>query len=245
MEERDYILFEEYVSKKLDENATIAFENRLLEDTAFKDSFALYKETSTFLKSKFANQTEREAFKKNLKKISQSSTNTLKTKTQKTILFKPWKLAVAASILVVFGVFFSQWFSTPVYGDYANYPEISLTVRGNQNELITKAEQAFNQANYNEAASYFDQLLTTDSTNHELKLYKAITLVELNKMEAADVLFNEVAASTSVYVNQALWYGALSKLKQKDYTASIALLKRIPEGDEQYKQAQKLLRKLH
>ncbi|NCT19241.1 MAG: hypothetical protein COZ75_13485 [Flavobacteriaceae bacterium CG_4_8_14_3_um_filter_34_10] len=244
MEEHDYILFEEYVSQKLDENARIAFENRLLKDSAFKDSFALYKETSTFLKNKFANQTEREAFKKNLKKISQSNTNTLKTQKQKTIFFKPWKIAVAASILVVFGVFFSQWFSTPVYGDYANYPEISLTVRGNQNELITKAEQAFNQAKYEEAASYFDQLLTTDSTNLELKLYKAITLVELNKMEAADVLFNEVAASTSVYANQALWYGALSKLKQKNYTASIALLKKIPQDDEQYKQAQKLIKKL-
>jgi hypothetical protein len=244
MKELDYHLFEEYVSKQLDENASIAFEKRLLEDSAFKKNFKLYKDTTKFLENKFANQAERESFKENLKKSSQNNRVGLENRKQKTTLFQPWKIAVAASILVIFGVFFSQWFSAPVYAEYANYPKISLTVRGSQNEILTNAEQAFNHAKFAEANTYFDTLLAADSNNQELLLYKAIALVEINKMEAADVLFEEVAASESVFANQAIWFGALSKLKQKDTDASIVLLKRISEGDEHYKQAQKLLRKL-
>ena len=110
--------------------------------------------------------------------------------------------------------------------------------------LIKNAEEAFNQRNFTNAVMYFEKLSETDSTNTEYQLYHAISLLELNFFDEADAIFTTISEGNSVYKYQAVWYHALSALKQEDKEATMRLLKTIPEGDEHYKKAQKLLKKL-
>lgn len=243
MEDRDYILIEDYISNSLTESEKEAFEKRLNEEESFRESFQVYKETSTYLEHKFSEKSEREAFKSNLSKISSKSINTTAS-TKKEKVFHPWKLAVAASILVVIGVFYSQWFSTPIYNDYADYPQVSLTMRGDVNQIAAEAENAFNNQNYQEAIPLFKTLKESDIENLEIQLFLAISLVEENAFEEADILFDSLLKEQSAFLNQARWYAALSKLKQKEYEETEALLKLIPEEAEEYPQAQKVLKKL-
>ncbi len=244
MEDRDYILFEDYLSHSLSESERETFEKRMKEDEDFHEAFQLYKETSAFLEHKFSDKTEREAFKANLSKISNAQSGNTKTSAKKVKLLHPWKLAVAASIVVVVGFFYSQWFTTPVYSDYADYPQISLAVRGEVNEMAAEAENAFNTQNHQKAIPLFKSLMENEPENREIQLFLAVSLVEENAFAEADALFDSLLKEPSAYLNQARWYAALSKLKQKEYEETEAILRLIPEEAEEYPKAQKLLKKL-
>lgn len=242
MQDQDFILFEEYLSGQLSLEEKQAFETRLERDASFNKAFEAYKETSHFLEQHIKNKAETEAFKANLERVS--SAYFKKQAPLKTKRINPWYYSIAAAAILAIGFFIAQQFSSPVYDDFANYGTISLTVRGSQNDLSTKAETAFNNHNYKDAESYFSDMLETDKANIELLLYRAVSLVELNKYDEADKLYNNIIQTPSVYKNKAIWYLALSKLKQGDEEACLNVLKNLPEEAEDYQQAQELIEKL-
>ncbi|GGG34457.1 hypothetical protein [Bizionia arctica] len=242
MQDQDYILFEAYLSRDLSLDDIQIFENRLKTDLAFKDAFQLYKQTSNFLEHQIKNEEKTEAFKKNVEDISSAYFNKQsKTKAKR---INPWYYSIAVAAILALGFFVTQQFSNPVYSDYANYGTMDLTVRSAQNDVLNKAEVAFNNRNFKDADMYFSELLKTDNNNMELQFYKAVSLVELNKYEKADALFDVIIQTPSVYKNKAIWYLALSKLKQGDEIACLNVLKTIPKDSEDYKQAQQLIKKL-
>jgi|TARA_B110000037_G_scaffold221345_1_gene292068 hypothetical protein len=243
MKDQDYILFEEFLSGNLSKDANNSFENSLKNEDDFKQAFETYKKLSRLLAHKFENEDKQASFQTNLKNISDTYFNK-KEPTKKVIRFKPWQYAMAASIAIFIGIYWYSLFSIPTYGDFANFNEISLTVRGGENELLTKAENSFNNKNFTEAETYFTQLLSIESENQEFKLYKAISGIELNKFTEAEVLLKQISKGNSVFKSSANWYLALSKLKQKDYKTCSEILKRIPSDAGDYKNAQKLLKKL-
>lgn len=242
MNEQDYILFEDYLTKKLSNEKRKTFEDRLLTEVKFKKAFETYKDLSLFLEHQIGDEEKIKDFENNLKNISN---NYFETKTtNKTIKFKPWKLVVAASIVLLIGTYTYNMMSTPSYDDFSNYETISLTVRGTQNELLNTAEKAFNTKDFTKATTYFEQLLKINPKNQELQLYKAISEIEINKYDDAEKLLLEISKGNSVYKNKALWLLALSKLKQKDYKSCAKILKTIPQDADEYQKAQKLLKKL-
>lgn len=246
MEDRDYILFEDYLTNELDEGQKANFEKRLKEDKDFREAFELYQSTSHFLSHKFSNAQEREAFKRNLHKISDSYSETNKVAIHKTRYFKPWKLAIAASLLAIIGVFYSQWFSsTPQYEDFADHPKIGLTVRGDSQAIKKEAEKAFNTENYKEAIPLFKSILKDEPKNIELQLYLSISLIEQDKFKEADSTLKSILESPNAYSNQVKWYAALSKLKQGDYETTKFYLELITEDAMEYDQAQDLIHELN
>ncbi|MCK4561494.1 MAG: hypothetical protein KAT78_01180 [Flavobacteriaceae bacterium] len=242
MDNQNYILFEDYLNGTLAQNEKTSFEERLKKDTLFNNEFNTYKELSSFLKNKFENEEASISFKANLKNISNKHFEKQKP-SKKIIQFKPWQYAIAASFLLFFGI---QYFNstTPNYNNFTSYDTISLIVRGSQNELLSNAEKAFNENDFAKSEIYFTQLLETNIDNNELKLYKAFSQIELNKFKDADTTLSILSKGNSVYKNKATWYLALSKLKQKDYKACLAILKTIDTEADDYKNAKKLLKKL-
>lgn len=244
MEDQNYILFENYISGILSEGEKESFENRLKSDLEFQERFNTYKGLSGFLKHKFENEDESAAFQNNLKGISNRYFEKQET-SKKRVQFKPWQYAIAASVALLIGVFVFNNLSSPVYGDYANYNTISLTVRGSNDQLLKTAETAFNTKDFEKADVIFKDLLALDTMNSELKFYRAIANIELNNFEVSDALLEVLSQGNSVYKNKALWYLALSKLKQRDNKACLEILKMIPEDADDYKFAQKLLKQLN
>lgn len=245
MEDHDYILFEDYMSNSLSKSEHEAFEKRLRTEASFREAFELYKDTSAFLKHKFSNEQEREALKSNLSKISKTQESNKTTSSKKTKKLHPWKLAIAASLLVIVGVFYSQWFfSTAQYQDFADHPEISLTVRGHNQPLKMEAEKAFNTQNFKEAIPLFKSILNQEPASKEIQIYLAISLIEQDKFAEADAILESLLETPSAYSNQVRWYTALSKLKQENYTEAKTYLEQIPEYAEEFDKAQKVLDKL-
>lgn len=247
MKDQDYIAFEDYLKASMPDEEKLAFENRLQTDKAFQNAFTTYKEASRFLKYKFGNGAASTTVENTITSISSAyfeKVEETKYSSQKPKVFKLAQWAVAASIVVFLGLFAYNQFTVPSYDDYSDYKAISLTVRSNNNEVFTKAEKAFNSRNFSEAETYFNQILEYDENNVEVQLYKAICQIEQDKFSKADTLLGTIASGHSAFRNDAIWYSALSQLKQGNNKGCIAILKSLPEETEHYRKAQKLIDKL-
>lgn len=247
MEEQDYIQFEAYVTGDLPENELSDFEARLKTDTKFKEAFQVYKDITSHLKHEISNEQETSDFKANLDVISTMHFNKTEAPeiteepTQKSNFYK---YAIAASVVILLGFFVFNPFGNPKYEDFNSYEPINLSVRSADAAVFNKAEQSFNAQNYEAAIVAFNTILEDDFSNLEIQLYKSIALVETNQFEEAELLLNKLSNGSSAYKNKAKWILALSYLKQDNNSASIDVLKTIPEDAEDYKSAQKLLNQL-
>lgn len=248
MQDKDFMLFDHYLLGELSTDEKQIFEDRLKTDLEFKNNFETYKELHSFIENRYTNESAALEFKNNLKEISEGyfDEKNIITKTKKKrSFFNIGQLAIAASIVILMGVFIFNQFKNPVYDDYISHDVISLTHRGNvNNKLFSKAEDAFNSSNYKEAEILFNQILMKDPSNMEVELYKCISLIETNQFIEADKLLLKISKTNSAYSDSAKWYLSLSKLKQKDFEACKESLKTIQNDSDYYKEAQELLSEL-
>ncbi len=245
MNEELYMAFESYLSNEMPTDEKKLFEERLLIDASFRESFAVYKETSQFLHTTFSAETL--AFKMNLDVISNehfsqtqenNSNETHQKKQTKVIQFKPWYYAVAASIALVFGtLFFNQ--NDPQYGDFNQHEAAVFVERSDADVNLKEAQDFFNAKEYKKAVLAFEKI--PNLTNPELQYYYAIALIETNDYQKAEIFLTNLKDGTSVYKTKAVWYLALSNLKQKKVEECKVYLKQIPADAEDYDKAQELL----
>jgi hypothetical protein len=240
MKEENYILFDQYLQDELSLEAKAAFEKQLTEDSELASDFDVFKELQGHLENKFGNETELNAFKANLKTISQ---NHFEARKVKVFNLKPWHYAAAASIALLFGLFFFNNQSNPRFEDYNQYENAYFTERGTVDTHLKQAEEAFNAKKYTAAVSFFEAVLKEKKTS-EIQYFYGVSLLETDKMQQADEVFNELRSGNSIYKNKAIWSLAMSKLKQKEYKSCKVLLETIPSDYEDYDRVQELLKKL-
>ena len=237
MNEEHYILFANYLSNELSAEEKINFESQLQTDADFRKNFEIYQNLTNFLENKFSPQTV--DFKKNLKSISKKH---FKTKKPKVVAFKPWQYAIAATVAVLVGLFVFQNIN-PSFDDYNNPEMATFVERGDVNENLKLAQDAFNTKNYKTAIPYFETVLKSTKSPEILYFY-SVSLLEDNQFQKAETNLSELKSGTSIYKNKATWYLALSKLKQKDFKSCKEILLTIPDDFEDYDQVQELLNDL-
>lgn len=239
MNEERYILFDQYLQDELNADAKTDFEKQLSQDAEFASQFETFKNVQVQLNTKFGIEQERQAFKENLTQISEKHFG----EKVKVIGLKPWYLAVAASVAVLFGLFFFNYNQNPVFADYNNPEQASFTERGTIDETLKEAETAYNRKRYNTAIPLFEKVLQKQNTA-EIQFFYGVSLLIESHYLKAEAVFNKLKEGTSVYKEKAIWYLALSKLKQKDYEGSKKILETISEDYEDYDQVEELLHQL-
>jgi tetratricopeptide (TPR) repeat protein len=239
MNEERYMLFSQYLENELLAEEQTTFEKQLSEDQELASAFETFKDLNLHLQNKFGNEQELKAFKKNLKSISKEH---FKSKKSKVVAFKPWQYAIAASIAILVGLFVFQNID-PSFEDYNNPEMATFVERGDVNENLKLAQDAFNAKNYKTAIPYFEAILKVNKAP-EIQYFYAVSLLEDNQFQKAETNLSELKSGTSIYKNKATWYLALSKLKQKDYDSCKAILLTIPDDFEDYDQVQELLNEL-
>ena len=239
MNDERYILFENYLSNELSAEEKTNFEKQLAEDPELATAFEIFKDLNLHLGNKFGNQEELKAFKKNLKSISKEH---FKTKKPKVVAFKPWQYAIAASVAILVGLFVFQNIN-PSFDDYNNPEMATFIERGDVNENLKLAQDAFNAKNYKTAITYFEAILK-ESKSPEIQYFYAVSLLETDQFQKAEINLSDLRYGNSIYKNKATWYLALSKLKQKDYKSCKNILLTIPDDFEDYDQVQQLLNEL-
>jgi hypothetical protein len=240
MQEELFITFESYIKNEMSPEDKIDFEGQLQDDKEFREAFNLYKETTLFLSNKFSPQAN--AFKENLKTISKDHFSQSKSNKFKVISFKPWVYAIAACLVLFFGL---QLFQTnaPEFEDYNQPENASFIERGDSSQNLKLAQEAFNAKNYAKAIPLFEIILK-ETPKPELEYFYAISLLEENSIQKAETILNKLKSGNTVYKENAIWYLALSKLKQKNYQECKTLLKQITADTDYYEKAQKLISEL-
>ena len=239
MNEERYILFDQYLADELAADEKSEFEKQLSEDTEMAEAFEIFKELNLHLANKFGKADELKAFKENLKSISKKHINTKKSKA---VVFLPWQYLAAASVAIMIGLFLFQN-TNPDFEDYNEPENAYFTERGNLDANLKQAEDEFNKKNYKEAIPYFEAVLK-EKKSPEIQYFYAISLLEENQIQKAEANFLELKLGISIYKNKAIWYLALSKLKQKDYKSCKKILLTISDDFEDYDQVELLLQEL-
>jgi hypothetical protein len=240
MNEEHFLEFDEYLQDEMAVEDKLAFEQQLKDQPDLAMAFETYKELQLHLENKFGQANELKAFKQNLKEVSKSH---FKKSKPKVIVFKPWYYGVAASVAVLFGLFFLNQNSNPVFEDY-NQPETAFfTERGEANENLKLAQDAFNAKQYKAAIPLFETILKTNKSA-EIQYFYGVSLLEDNRLVDAETVFNALKTGNSIYKNKAIWSLALSKLKQKDYKSCKELLLSIPDDYEGNDQVDALFQEL-
>jgi tetratricopeptide (TPR) repeat protein len=244
MQEELYLSFENYLQNELSPEDKMEFEIQLQNDMDFNEKFEIYKASTDFMAHTFSATTV--DFKANLKSISKThfkENKTVETNKPKVIGFKPWQYAVAASVAVLFGVFFFNYNGNPEYGDFSQHENAFFTERSEVNADLTQAEEAFNAKKYNEAIPFFEAVLKVNNSP-EVHYYYGVSLLEDNKIAKSEAVFNILKSGNSVYKTKAVWNLALAKLKQEDYKSCKTILETIPADYEDFENVQKLLKEL-
>ena len=146
--------FEDYLQNSLSEEENATFEQDLLTNDQFRSDFEAYQMTSQFLALEYSE--DKNNFLKQLEKSSDAHFNGQKK--EKTFKINPKYFAVAAMFLVVFSVFLFTDNTSTNYADYNQHPEAAFVERSDDQALVLKVQQAFNEKKYQEAITAFKQL---------------------------------------------------------------------------------------
>ena len=241
MNEQNWIDFENYLANEMSLEDRSTFEQKLQNDTSFLTEFNLYKETNGFLETKFSSETA--DFKNNLKSISNQHFNQENDKKGKIIRFNPKYFAIAASLVLFFGLYYFMQNQTPSYSDYNQHENAAFTERGDVIKNLKAAQVAFNANKFEEAIPFFESVLK-EYPRPEIEYFYGVCLLECNRINKAESVFEKIKNGESVYKNKAIWSLALSKLKQKDYASCKEILLTIPSDYEDYAKVKKLLNEL-
>ncbi len=248
MNERDTTLLNNYFNGLLSPPEAQQVRERADDDPVFGQEFTLRAEMEAYPRR----ATQRQAFTDTLVAVEKDFfQDTTVEKAQSTppmtakVNWGRWLAAAAASLALLGGAY---WFlsqsTAPEYRQYAQYAPLSLTVRGESDNTVSAAEQAFASKNYAAALAALEQLLAQDPNNITAQLYKGICLLELDRPADARTAWNPLASGTSALKSEAQWYIALSYLKAHDNVACKSALESIEPGADRYKDAQDLLKKL-
>jgi hypothetical protein len=240
MNEEKYLLFDEYLQGELSESARLDFEKQLLENIELASELENFKEAQAQLAVKFGFETDRKAFVANLESISKEHFMADKSKV---IALKPWTYLVAATVVLLMGLFLFNSNSNPSFEEYNQYENAYFTERGDEVDYLKQAETAFNTKDFKAAIPLFEAILKTNKTA-EIQYFYGISLLENNQIKQAEAVFNEIKSGNSIYKNKAIYGLALAQLKQKDYKGCQEILLTIPSDYEDYDTVQELLDRL-
>lgn len=144
-----------------------------------------------------------------------------------------WGGLVAASLLLFF--FMADFFAPPspgnVYAQFADHPDLFLTVRGEEAAQPVAIEAAYNDKDYARAIELLRPYIAEHPKDDQARLALGISLLEEEQYAEATEIFRNLAGSHSSTTPYANWYLALTAVKQGQDGRAVNFLDLIPASD--------------
>lgn len=250
-------LIDQYLRDTLSETEKKAFEKRIATEENLQEEIVIHQQLLAIHEQKqvsLANSSypkELALMKKKLReenyvKLSQKikaigknqqqiATHRLKRK--KTV---NWFYSVAASLVVLIGLFFI--FNKPkdlpnYYENYVNWEELpSFTVKGDPEELFEKGEIFFKNKEYKNAVATLAIIEPEDKWYPFALLYLGASYDQLNENEKAIATFQKLASlTTSEEYSKGYWYQLLLYLKTNQKEKALEMKTKILANPNHYK----------
>lgn len=238
-----------YLEGDLSDSEKLKFEARLNSDQSLQKELAAIKEMKNFAQSKakenIAIHSSREVYQdyKLKNNTSQKTSNTARNKIKYLIPF-----SIAAMVLIgafALGVFNQAPLSNQdLYSEYFTPVDLSIITRSDEDQsLEEKAEHYFNTGKYTTATELLSQLIDIDQNNQQLKLYKAISEMEIGNVNQAKKTFINLSTNP-LYQSESEYFLALCHLKENEIEKARSILKSISENSSRATEARTLLNKM-
>ncbi len=254
----DIELIEKFLDGKMTAKEKLLFEEKQAQNEEFKTLLTDMDMLLEGVKRSAAKTTkeeklERLKFFSEIMEMEAHAAEEEKSDSKKIIPFyqKPWVLAAAASIalLVTVSVVWMQGRPPQHERLYAAYfqpfdsPGSGLTRGSSEENIKTKAYDAYDNGRYGEAIPLFNEVLkqVDDPISH---LCLGNAQLEDGQFREAEKTFNHMLKEHSDLVTQAKWYLALTYLKQAKMERAKATLWEISKSSTYGEKANKLLNEL-
>ncbi len=214
------------------------FEKQLAEDNTLREELRIYKEINGIMSRHFNPSEEEINLKKQLEHRQAAYFSSGEPKSRRSMWYVIVSVAAAAAIILFI---WSPW-QQNILGQYGEIKMTSPIVRGNeQNQLLTRASELFNQKKFNEALPLLDSLVKLDPDNAQSRFYRGVTLLHLHQHQSARKDLQLIFHGQSVYRFDAAYFTALSYLQQNQSDSCRTWLQKIPESAAVYLKAKKVL----
>jgi hypothetical protein len=247
MKEFDYDMISRYLDGEMNTEEQQAFELQMREDADLLNEVELVKDVQATLKIKLHPGENEKALRNSLMDLNDEYFSN-KTEQAKIIPLsrRRWMTAIAAMfILALLVTVWQPWAKEDLYKQYAAVQMPGIAERGAVTDSLLKdAVENFNNKKFTEAIPSFEAVLNDSSANSFVQYYYVIALLQNGQIERSRVQFNELYNGVSLFKYDAAFYMALSYLKEKNKTACLEWLNKIPADAGPYNKAQELLKKL-
>jgi hypothetical protein len=236
-EKKFYTLLDDFFGPGISEADEKAMREQMTSDPSLQEAFDLRKEMEQFLEESPQREQTHQI-------IDQLGEEFFQKKEAKRIRLKPlWGILSIAAAIALLIIVWQPWQSASLYQQFAAHQQLSLVERGDQANDLQALQDAFNQADYLTAYQLADKLYQ-EQPDAQLQLVRGIAALETDQLEAAASDFKNLAAGTSAYQEQAIWYRGLTAVKAEQWTQAQQWLNQLPEDSDYYQEAQQLLTQL-
>jgi len=236
-----------YLMGEMDAQSEKEFERKLNEDDELKKEYELQKEIKSAVQ-----EDDIMELREQLEDLGHSEKSKRKIHLNRSDI-----LSIAASITLFIGVgllmlFHNQrTYPDDLYASYFEpYPNIysQRSVGGNSSpgETKKKAFLAYEQENWRESKSYFNELLEKNPDNVEYTFYLGVLNLKLDNPDKAIEQFQTILQKNDpLFKGQTTWYIALGYLRKSNIDKSAYFLNKIIREDMANKgKASELIKKL-
>jgi hypothetical protein len=247
-----------YADNEMSAEERQAFEAALGTDPELQEQLALYRDVDSTLQQQFRPDEQREQLKTTMQQLRGAyfteqagdvGNVPVVASTQapaKVVSFNRYlKSAVAIAAVLVIGLFIWQPWQADLYTQYAEAKMIRQEERGgHMDTVLTQATTAFNNREFTTAAVLLAEVVQKEPENSFASFYFGVALLRSDKNEAARNVFARLSKGESAFKYEAIFYTALSYLKEKEKEAAKAWLEKIPADAANYGKAQELLKRI-
>lgn len=242
MDSLEYI--DNYFKGELNEEETILFEQKIINDRDFADEVAYYISAHDAIKEK-----EIEEKKIRFREIYDQN------KPGKLVMTvrKIWPSIAAAAVIagIIFGwQLFTQPISPKQLADrymQENLQKLPISM-GSKEDSMQKALKLYNDQKLPEALQYFQSMIQRDTADYISRQNAGIVALRLQRYDLALDYFKQLESYSLNFANPALFYEALTLMKRNrtgDAEQAKKLLQQVVQNDLDYKEvAEEFLKKL-
>ncbi|MEM6717739.1 MAG: tetratricopeptide repeat protein [Bacteroidota bacterium] len=244
-----------YLKETLSITERAAFEQRLQNEPELKEEVRLQQQLFDIIGKEQWHTIERMEHKDRIAELtsklrsseyqdlSANLRNAEKAYLEETSKVSPFKkyyryIAVAAAIIIFFGMYFTQMRSSyrSYYETYVNWSDLpSYVEKGQEENTFLQGETAFKQENYQQAILFFQKMLPTYELYNASLLYIGAAYDQLDENDKAIAAFQQLASVEDSYErSKGIWYTAMLYLKIEDKEKAVSALMKLVADEENY-----------
>ncbi|MFZ5940925.1 MAG: tetratricopeptide repeat protein [Bacteroidota bacterium] len=246
---RDRHIIQKYLDHELSEKEMDRFEQDLGSSPDLQADLFLFQEVDEAV-----SDTEVLDFRAQLKDLRKDAHNE-ELNHKRVIRFnRPWQYAASAAVALILAIGLATILDRPLsskdlFRKYYKPYEVALINRSSNGDLdlvLRRALQYYQEENYGEAVSYFEEVLKSGNGTPATDLYTGISYMEIEKYLEAGKSFNKVIAQNdNLYMEQAEWYLGFCFLATNETDRARRQFARIASSNSYYREdAEKILKKL-